>query len=502
MSKDFEQQAKKQGDEFSLQPREQVWLRVEAALDEKKRRGVAWWIWAFPLALLLGSGLGYYFHTPAKTTDVAATTPTQKIIVDRKDAKETVSIPGNRAPLPSSPTLTTPDKAPSHSNQAIAKKEPFQGLEPHTSATSSNTRTHSDPKNNAIGNESKQPDLKTTVPALVPTTTVLSSTGAPETPQAIAGPSEDKSSVAFSSQPTSVADSSSVNVPEAAVVASSLPASEAAATEPKATETPAPIETIAAKTETVDSNFDAVATARKSGVKPNAVKKTAWFVQAGAGKSHMGEFDILPGGEKAFASDPLQGSIGTGSAVNTQPKSDEPGLAFSLALQRRQALGKRWQWQASLGWQHQEIKQYLGSKVDSMIMLDASRNLTNSFFYQPGSNSAVKGTNNQLLLSNDFSWQVLKNQPWLRLSGGFYTGFNISNDYYVKTNAQRMVKNDGLYTNWIFGFTPGIEFSYKNKLTLGAYSHFDFTRAYEELNSTPQYWRGWEIKAGISIFNK
>jgi hypothetical protein len=502
MSKDFEQQAKKQGDGFSLQPRQQVWTRIETALDEKKRRGVAWWIWALPLALILGSGFGYYFYGPANTTAVADTDRSQKIIVDRKGNTETVSIPGNQSDHPSSATPNTPDKQTTHSDQAIAKKEPFEGSAPHRSSTTSHTRTHSVPKNSKVGNESKQQDLHPIAPAPVPTTTVLSSAEAPGTPQVITGTGEDKSSVAFNSQPT-IADSSSLIVPGAALVTSSVPASAEIVTveQSKATETPEPAETNFVKTETVDSSFGAVATGNKSGVKPVALKKATWFVQAGIGKARMGAFDLLPGGEKAFASDPLQSGNGS-SFVSSPPKTDEAGLAFSLGLQRRQALGKRWQWQASIGWQHQEVKQYLGNKVDSTIVLDASRYLSNSFFYQPGNNIAVKGTNDRILLSNDFSWQVLKNQPWLRLSGGLYTGFNISNNYYVRTNAQRMVKNDGLYSNWIFGFTPGIEFSYKNKLTLGAYSHFDFTRAYEELNSTTQYWRGWEIKAGISIFNK
>jgi hypothetical protein len=500
MSKDFEQQAKKQGENFSLQPREQVWLRVEAALDEKKRRGVAWWWWALPLVLLLGSGLAYYFYDSKQTAPVVATNhPERKKIRTNDRGTENISIPGHQPALPSSTIATTTHKKPNtQPGEESTNNQPFRGLDQRTTHTSpSNTRTPSNPAGSTIAAESQQPGLKNNVDETAPTIQATLSTGSPATPEVIAGvPVAKESSVAVNSQTT--ADSNLASLPAIVTTGEVAETVESLNT----TASPEPVNPLE-QTAPVDSSTQA-ATTNKSVVLPNIRKKATWYVLAGIGKSRMGEFDIIPGGgEKAFASDPLQsGNVGSGVPNSTPVKSDEPGIAYSLMAQRRQPLGKRWQWQAGLGWQYQQISQYLGNKVDSTLYLDASRNLSNAFFYQPGSSSSEKGTNHRLLLSNDFSWQVLKNQSWLRLSAGIYTGFNISNDYYVRDNAQRMVKNDGLYSNWFLGFTPGIEFVILKKWTIGAQAHYDFTKAYKELNATPQYWKGWEIKAGIPIFTK
>lgn len=51
----FEQQARRKAEEFSMEPKPEVWLYVKAAIapEERRRRVVFWW-WLLPLCLAGG----------------------------------------------------------------------------------------------------------------------------------------------------------------------------------------------------------------------------------------------------------------------------------------------------------------------------------------------------------------------------------------------------------------------------------------------------------------
>src|SRR6187399_2388905 len=66
----FDKQIKKQGESFSLEPRKEVWQRLEAELNKTKRRRFGGWFWMLPVCLLAGTGVIYYtFSTKEKTTE-------------------------------------------------------------------------------------------------------------------------------------------------------------------------------------------------------------------------------------------------------------------------------------------------------------------------------------------------------------------------------------------------------------------------------------------------
>jgi hypothetical protein len=134
----FDKQIKKQGESFSLEPRKEVWQRLETELDKTKRRRFAGWLWIVPVSLLAGAGFFYYnfslnktkkiipdsatISSPEGTTKAKQSTITnQALPIDQAVTAKNSNISLNKANVTSEATATT--KTAPIKNSKLAKKQ-------------------------------------------------------------------------------------------------------------------------------------------------------------------------------------------------------------------------------------------------------------------------------------------------------------------------------------------------------------------------------------------
>jgi hypothetical protein len=502
----FEKQIKQQGEAFSIEPREQVWHRVEAELDKKKDRRIAAWWWMTPLALLLAGGIFYYtaIHKETEQKTVVSNSPqkTNKVLTPTEEANNTIKEKHETTVTKTDNTTNTATiannikiKNANHSGSNALSKSSWPGLTNKNKNTPESTHTN-----------------KT-----IHTTSVAASiavTDAVEKKELKKGEYGQEVNKSSSTKDDNAIIQSGVTINNTPAI-NEINTGNKELTEVK--KIPEPITVTAdtttnATTVTPDSTFlisdSLIVSTKNVAVNKASSKKITWRLQLAGGITNntKNEFPFTNGQEKLYAAD-QQNNTGGGvnSSVRLPVEPNKAGVSFSVSLHRLQWLNKRWQWQAGVGAQYHQIQQTTGTRKDSVITPSTLNDFSYSanYFYSGGSNVSHTGTNYRILLSNDFAFALLKHKRSLLLSAGIYTGYNVYNNYLIADYTNyRYVKSGNLYKKWFAGMNLGLEYNFKKGLTAGVTVKRDLTKSYTPVGGEKQYWQSFLFNIGIPLNRK
>jgi hypothetical protein len=502
MEDNFEKEAKKYGDAYQVQPREWVWPRVEAELDKKKERRIAAWWWMVPVGLLM-LGAGIWLIGSNKTANnstsstVAIADETKKSTKEESTTEleqdESFSSPNANAivpPIAKEKNTANPTVVVKH-NQI--ENTDASATEIGISRTTGYRRNATKP---AIPKGSNADDKELTEKReIAGSTDKPSGSGVRNTDQTL--------------EKSGLLEQSSVNQLDK-IKTGDL-------TIEKQTEEKADVQTSSIVNDPINNaaqkNTDSAEVnkqdLRESNIaltKITANKTSLWSVNVGVGVANnsngLGFSQLLKVDRPLYLdyqSDNSGGPCTSCNSVRGPLISNGVGLSLGLSVERSQWLSNRWWWRASLGWQYQQMQQQNGGRKDSAVNYSSLYNLNYSYFYQSGTSITVSGTNHRIIVSNQIVFAALKNKR-LRLSGGLYGGWNISNHYLIpdRTNL-RFVDGKGLYKKGFLGGEAGIRYLFKNNWFVGLNGRVDFTKSYIPTDGKKQYWKSGQLQAGIPI---
>lgn len=499
----FEKQIKQQGEAFSIEPREQVWRRVEAELDKKKDRRIAAWWWMTPLALLLAGGIFYYTatHKENEQKTVVSNSPqkTNKVLTPTEETNNTIKEKHETTVTKTDNTANTATianhikiKNTNHSNNTLLK-------------TSSPGLTNKN-KNTPESTHTNKTIHTTSVAASIAVTDAVEKM---ESKTAEHAQGANKSLLTKDDNAIIQSGLSIKNTP----TNNEINTGNKELTEVK--KIPEPITTTAdtttnATTVTPDNTFrtpdSLIESIKNVAVNKPSSKKITWRLQLAGGITNntKNEFPFTNGQEKLYAADP-QNNTGGGSSVSVRlpAEPNKTGVSLSVSLQRMQWLNKRWQWQAGTGIQYHQIQQKTGFRKDSVIYQSALNSYSADYFYNGGNSVTHTGNNYRLYLSNNFGFALLKHKRSLVLNGGVYTGLNIYNNYLVPDYKNyRFVKSSALYKKWFAGIDLGLEYNFKQGFSMGLMARRDLTKSFTTLGGDKQYWHSFLVNIGIPLNRK
>jgi hypothetical protein len=502
----FEKQIKQQGDDFSMEPRPQVWHRVEAELDKKKDRRIAGWWWMTPLVLLLGGGIFYYAVLHKENTQ-------------QPNVSNSKQLPGNSTPLTIKDDKTTTEKnaEPSNTNgDATNRDTPSEKTE--TSSTShSNTIVLSNKKPASSYDKNKNTYTPVSTNSKITTSSTAASIAALD--DVTTKQQTGDLVLSAKTKPSNVTEKDKLLQAGVGIITLTTTASNddnnTVLPSEKNDVTPAnsTTDSILAATVPLDSTVttDSItATSKAVAVTKPVKEKIRWRISVAGGITNNTKSDLpfaLLVGDRSKAYADLQNSTGGNPAtsVSSPLQPNKSGISFSASLQRLQWCAKRWQWQAGIGFQYHQIQQHTGNRKDSAILQSPSNDFSYNtpYFYTGGAALSHTGQNFRTFLSNDLAFSLLKNKRSLLLTGGIYTGFNLYNNYLVGDyNNDRYIKSSDLYKKWFAGFDLGIEFNFKTSMSIGITTRRDFTSSYTSVGGDKQYWQSFLLNVGIPLNKK
>lgn len=476
---DFDGHIKKQAGEYGVEPREQVWDRIEQELDAKKKKRRAIWLWwLLPILLVGGSVATYHYvqRNPATKEMVAQeknpiNTTTPKETQEKNTTADlssttpvaTESLPAE-APLQHFEKQTINDKTGAGENaEPPVKKElkSTSGVKTTNSMVTTEYRIQDGIKTGGENMEAEKPIV------LLDT---LSGNNA--LPKELADPD--------------VAEKISLEVPMATVALA---------------DTGTHISSVASNPDSLNALSEKTFS-QKPEKKPS---KATWAFVVGAGLQNMTASGF--GLEKSMAdfnNNIPQNSTGGGFGnASTQLVPTEPGAGFMLGIERSQPFGqsKRWSWMAGLHYQYQTMQITTGTRVDSTIAVrtDAGSGTKSASYYYRGGNSIEHtGSQHRVHMIAAVQLYIGKKQKW-SWQNGFYGGIVLANDYLLpQSSVTGWVPSKALIKTGYFGMETGIKFQ-PGIIGAGLYAQYNLTSSINATSLPKQYWRGVELRINYKL---
>ena len=476
---DFDGHIKKRAGEYGLEPREQVWDRIEQELNAKKTKRRAVWLWWLLPILLLGGGMATYQFLQSDHAQ-EETAVSMKQTINTTLPKEMQANPSTADLSPITPVATEslPQQAPlQHLEKQSTKQDEIESkklpvkkeINEFLVGKTVKTVTSSDRKDNGKIKTENEISLseKQVVAAVVDTT-----------PAKIVVQSEFKDP-----------DVAEKITPAAAIAAVALPDT---VTKIISSQLPADSEMA------VDNNMPDI----KPGKKP---LKASWTVLMGAGLHNLTNSGL--GLEKSMADynygipqNSSSGGFGNDSAhmIPTQP-----GAGFMLGIERSQAFGhsKKWSWMAGVHYQYQTMRITTGTRIDSSITLRTnagSRTKSANYYYRGGNSVEHTGIQHRVQIIAAVQWHLDKKQKW-SWQNGFYGGIVLANDYLLPQSSVKVwVPSKGLVNSGYFGLETGMTFQ-PGRIGAGIFGQYNLTSSVNASNLPKQFWRGVELRINYKL---
>lgn len=471
MNKDFDEHMRKEGDGFRLQPREEVWTRIEAELDAKKeRRRILWYWWVLPILLagVWGSYALLQQNIPSTTPKIEKELPKQYTTHPTPDAESNIQMHQTDNASPAAGT----DKA-ALPNSRAAVRTPLRtntsNRLPEKSKFTSSTQAPRPGKALSERADNEPNEIENYVPA------------------------KDKSEKPFITNQQKHANQVQNELAEKK--AEDFISSEESFT--NTSESEQSIEIVNTEREQTTPKPD----------KPNLKKDVRWRILAGIGR-HTYTPKAGPGlsTNDMQSSEPLFNPTnpGSNSASNTPP---QPGTGFMVGIERAQSLKAhpRWEWQAGIHYQYQTVQVSTGQRRDSTLLLvnmgAGFSNNRSAYYYLPGSANKQVGRQHRIHLQTGMGWHLHQNRKWT-LQGLVYGGVVLSADYLVPHTPQTgyvPVKN--VLNKAYYGLETGIRFQPK-AWGIGLYGQTNLSSSVKSNLLSNQYWRGAELRINYQLSPK
>jgi hypothetical protein len=463
----FDKQIKKQGESFSLEPRQEVWLRLKDELNSKRRRRFAWW-WFVPIALAT-TGAGIYFFTVIQGNKTLATnklqpgSSKQTAITNQEKLTRTENI----TPLGTLPVNNTATGQSSSANGNTAAKSRQESMKATNAknAGGSNSQKNKHSKTPEVTiDDRKESDLNNL--ASGEKTAIISSNSEL---QANKGVIENSNATTVDKQDDKQVKASSENL----LVVAAKPAMEQEKKPTTTTEKP--------------KNNNA---ARQS-------KPVKWQFLLSAGASVNAEaYDFL---QKKNTDSGQLGGIGGGGIL--QPMSEStPGISILLGVNRTQWISKRWQWKIGASAQLQQMNQKTGMRYDDPIVPSPDNDYSADYFFDSGEELDHRANNYRLLLAGKIGFVPVKKLPSLLLTAGMAGGVNIYSRYLLPDhNNVWYIRSYDRYETFFAAVNAGTEYTFKKGWSAGIEASHDLTKSFEPLDKRNNFWRSLMINIGIPL---
>jgi hypothetical protein len=470
MMKDFDEHMQQEGGAFKLQPRKEVWERIEAELDaKKKRRRVLWYWWILPLTLAAGLGGNALlqdkneinkkeFSKPTHEGNTAHTTPDAVLetnVEQSNNAFEPKSTEPAALPTGSVAFRTPSVEAPIIASTQKGTKQPFSSILPETEQLEASHTKENEPSSDFV----------------------KMITDSAENNVAKAGNLKDSKAEEKNNEISSLALAEHKTKYDADSIKMEGPLNTMAPTE-------------------------------KENVSKSIEKKNVqWRMVAGGG---MHKYTSQTGAGTLFGSrmemaDQFFSPTNPGSnIVSVSPP--KPGAGFMLGIERSQILEKhpRWEWQAGLHYQYQTVQISTGARRDSAILLEnigaGFSNNRSDFYYVPGDINTQTGTQHRIHLQTGVGWHLHKNRKWV-LQGLFFGGMVFHADYLVPHSAQTgFIPVDKVLQKGYWGMETGLRYQ-PGKMALGIYGQTNLSSSISNTSLPKQYWQGAELRIHYQLTN-
>lgn len=466
---------------FRLEPRKEVWERVEQELNSKKRKRRLVWFWWFA-PLLLAGGAVWFLQSPSK-----------------KSGKEVAD--GNVAILPAPEKIEpTPQKEKETKQTRDGKKEISLTTTTYLSVNNSNT-PHATPfttpsSGRGAVNANRPPEDVFFQPGEkippAPKTQSMSIAGNAMvvTPGNEAREKREANTLDSAVVPAQTIENHIVVVPSDPQP-DTAKSTEAWAVLPQGEITPVKDSQIVAVVQPVPLKKDK---------KPS---KGTWYGMAGAGiHNHTGKGITLEKSMADYNAGGLTNNAGSGQGnTSTMLESPEPGMGFMLGIERSQPFGKskHWSWVGGLHYQYQTFKISTGTLKDSALNYSTSRgNITAANYYRAGNSEQQKGSQHRVHLLAAIQWHPDKKQHWT-WQNGFYGGVVLSSDYLIpQTFPRGWVPSKGLTQTGYAGIETGFIFR-PSKWGAGIFGQYNLSNSLNITGPAPQYWRGIELRVQYNL---
>ncbi|TAD84088.1 MAG: hypothetical protein EAY75_13720, partial [Bacteroidetes bacterium] len=218
-----------------------------------------------------------------------------------------------------------------------------------------------------------------------------------------------------------------------------------------------------------------------------------WHAVVGLGVGLVGERNALLGNiagtEKAFESLGNIGNTigGTGNQFATGAAAENrAGVAMLVGVRRTQALGTRWQWQASAAYGLVQTRQAVGQRRDSGLSVGMARA---NYFYTPG-NATYTASQHSVVLSSGMAFRLLGRRNTLWMEAHPFVGVQVFSNLLIPYQTRgSLIPGKSQYNTLSGGLLWGLNWQTQAGWQLGINHRASFTAAYKPLNGQRQYWQ-------------
>lgn len=446
MREDFEKQVQQQGAGYRIAPREDVWNRISAELDQKKKRRLAWW-W-FPVGL------------------AGAVIPILLFMGILSTGEQTA------------PSSAARQEHSSLSTQGTGNTGQQRKSGHATDANASNTPAVS------IGQGSIHLNMKTGnnhVSAAGPFNTLIKKEKTAH--------GRDKSSALI------LPDESEKNIallPEVIHTATSI----APAFDLLQEKQPGTFDIPANSTGSIVVNGQRFSR-----------HKGSWQIEVAAGLSNMK--DGIPPLLRPFAYQdgnyynyPVPGNGSSGSQVPGIIYRPRAGASYSAFLNRVQPLSDHWILTAGVGFQLLRFTQFTGSRKDTSFNTQFAglENKSINHFYRAGNTQEQSGHFSRITIASSIAYKLPVLHNRISFKAGVQAGYNVGAAFLVPDHSTgTYLPLSSAKKTISASVSGGITYHTKQAYQFSLQSIYDINQAYSPISSTPNYWRQWQFSAAIPV---
>ena len=469
----FDDDIKKRAGDFKLEPRDEVWDRIEQELDEKKRRRPLVWLW-WLLPLLLVGGVAIVWFKPQVEIPGAGKDGLLKIEQQKHEPLIEPADPAN------------PEQEEIHVDRPTEKLHTQ-----HTHPTTGSRKDYpiagslpADQLNESEGRQNRQSPIVTS-----------------NRSTSIAREQVEMPLLIGTKEPGKV--SADTSIPDA--WSSGAPSGKTDQT----------LQTIHLELANDSASFQPDATPTEGlkmadSIKPGAIKpknkqdrKGTWKLLAGVGMHNMGGQQLSLGSSVAEFNDRLGNNNSTtgGGFSNPSQRLSPPkaGPGIMLGMERQLPLGSknRWSLNAGMHYQYQSITMQTGQRRDSVLQGISGQ----TFYYSPGQALEHKGSQHRIHLLASMQWHIGKKRAFT-WQNGLYGGLVLAHDYLIPYGAQVgwVWSKDQISTGYV-GIETGFAFQPK-RLGAGLYGQYNLSNSVKNNRLSGQYWRGIELRMTYKLHSK
>ena len=469
----FDDNLKNRAGGFRLEPRKEVWERVELELNSRKRKRRLVWFWWFA-PLLLAGGAVWFTQSPSNKTE--------KAVVGIYNPKASVKEDSGLTPSIEKETI-----------QTSGTKNEISGTTKR-SKTASTTQTNTPFTRSSSGKgvvlQKRSPEDESSQTPVIKTQ-VAETKNIPTAENSLIGSSENARKAKIAAIPVdsavttfSAKEETTILKPDTTII------SELTGVFSE------PVEAI------VQDTLTPVSIPGKTVKKDKKPSKATWIVLAGAGiHNHTGKGITLEKSMADYTSGGLNNNSGNGQGSTQALESPEPGLGVMLGIERSQPFGKskHWSWVGGLHYQYQSFKVSTGTLIDSTLNYSTDRgNVTAANYYKAGNSQQQKGSQHRVHLLAAVQWHMDKKQHWT-WQNGFYGGIVLSSDYLIPQKFPlSWVPSEGLTQTGYTGIETGFIFR-PSKWGAGVFGQYNLSNSLKINGPAPQYWRGIELRVQYNL---